>query len=318
MTSTAPLYLGIDAGGSKTAWLVLCGDAVVCEGETAGMQVNALGADVAAQRLRSVFELARGTIGRDCDGVVAGLAGAGSREVRADLLRALAALGKSPPLHLVGDVQVAAAAALSAGPGVAVWSGTGSFAVARAADGLLHRVGGRGWLLGDQGSAFDMARRAAAAVVDAEDGLGPPTALRAALLAAAAVAAATDLGRALQARPPRDLAALYPSVRATAEHGDAAALAVQRGGAEALSALVLAAARRARLHPQDLRVIAGGGVLQHDATFLALVQAACAARGLCADIQLCVRSAAHGAAKLAQAVALRSPPMCSWLSDGAA
>src|SRR5204862_5893414 len=108
---------------------------------------------------------------------VCALAGAGDPNVAGSIAAGLRAEGITFPIAVVGDVVAAAAAGLAGGPGVLLWAGTGSFAIARAHDGALHRAGGRGHLLGDQGSGYDIVRRAAAAVLLAVDDLGPPTAL---------------------------------------------------------------------------------------------------------------------------------------------
>lgn len=311
MTTSGARYLGIDAGGSKTAWVVLREGKVISEGHGEPIQLSAVGVRVAVARLQAILASAnaQGAI----HGVVAGLAGAGNPHARAELRAALQAGGVTLPLRIAGDVHVAAAAALADGPGVALWSGTGSFAVARDLTGELHRVGGRGWLLGDDGSAFDMGRRAAAAVVAAADSLGEATVMTQPMIAAVGGGDALDLGRRLQARPPRDVAALYVVVRAAAERGDRVALAVQRAGAAALSALALAAARHAALPLATLRVISGGGVLQRDDGLRRQVEQAIAAAGVPPALQVCSRPAALGAAELAQAVAERVSPMCRWI-----
>jgi len=48
-------------------------------------------------------------------------------------------------------------------------AGTGSIAYARGPDGKLHRAGGHGWQLGDEGGGYWMGRRALAAAARAHD-----------------------------------------------------------------------------------------------------------------------------------------------------
>ncbi len=311
MTPPATRFLGIDAGGTKAAWAVLQGDSVVGEGACAAIQLSAVGADVAATRLQAL--IADAAAGGSISGVVAGLAGAGSKEARSALRRALQAREVSLPLRLAGDVEVAAAAALPHAAGVALWSGTGSFAVARDANGNLHRVGGRGWLLGDQGSAFDMARRAAVAVIAAADEVGDATSLTRALTVAADVADPLDLGRRLQTWAPGAVAALYPLVRVAAEQGDLVARELQRAGAAALAQLALVAARRASLPVATLDIVLGGGVLRGDDGLLMLLRQEFARAGTQRAAQRCSRSPSHGAAELARACALGTLPLSRWI-----
>src|SRR5208283_1810822 len=47
------------------------------------------------------------------------------------------------------------------GPAIVLIAGTGSAAVGRDAQGQIARIGGHGPLLGDEGSSFDVGRRAA-------------------------------------------------------------------------------------------------------------------------------------------------------------
>ena len=316
--SSPPCYLGVDGGGTKTAWALLVGPEVVAEGAAPGLQLATMGLEQVASQLVEVIALAQRAAPAPIACVVAGLAGAGSVAARAALRAALAGWSSNTSIILVGDPEVAAAAALEAGPGVALWSGTGSFAIARGLAFGLVRVGGRGWLLGDQGSAFDLARRGAAAALAAVDGLGPPTALTASFQRACGLADPCDLGRHLQAVPPAALAAHYGLVVEAMAAGDAVAGTIVREGARALGGLVQAAAARAALPLADLRVVLGGGLLQRDAMLRDAVAVELRRRGVEASPQLCATSAAVGAARLAQAIAERQQPLSTWVDQDAA
>lgn len=319
MSPPQAAYLGIDAGGTKTAWLALDDEGPVAEGTTTPIQVAALGAVRAARELATVIASAEQRVGLTFAAVVAGLAGAGRARVRADMARELIAAGVRQSVQLCGDVLVAAATALADEAGVALWAGTGSFAVARALDASLHRVGGRGWLLGDAGSAFDLARRAAAAVLAAEDGTGEATLLAPALTETLQLESPLDLGPCLQAAAPAAIAALYPVVGRVADAGDAVARGLQAAGAEDLARLAVAAGRRAALAPTSLRVVLGGGLLTHDARMRDLVAQALARTGTWTPPTLCARAPARGAAELARAHALSVPPLSRWMvADGSA
>jgi len=99
-----------------------------------------------------------------------GLAGARTApDAVAWLTGELAALDR--PITMVTDADLALAAAL--GPdddGIVVCAGTGSVAIVRS-QGVIHLVGGHGYLLGDAGSAYDIGRRTlAAALRERDDG----------------------------------------------------------------------------------------------------------------------------------------------------
>ncbi len=316
----AQCFLGVDGGGTKTAWAIVgASGGVLHAGERAvGLQLATMGTAHVADALRELLAMAQRAAPARVAGVVAGIAGAGSAAARRELASALAARGVELPVVVVGDAIVAGAAALADGPGVAVWAGTGSFAIARDAAGGLRRVGGRGWLLGDQGSAFDLARRGAAAAIAAIDGLGPATTLTAAFPRACGLRDASELGRYLQGVTPGALAAHCGLVGEARDEGDAVATALVADCARALTSLALAAADRAGLPTAALRVVMGGGLLQRDAGLRALVGAELAACGVTVPPSLCATSGAVGAARLAQARVAGTAPMHAWVSDDGA
>lgn len=101
--------------------------------------------------------------------------GAGAEEANAILVEA----GWANCL-IYGDVLAAHAGALGGESGVLVLAGTGSIAFAVAPDGRSSKAGGFGYLFGDEGSAFWIAREALKAASHADDGRGPATQLTAA------------------------------------------------------------------------------------------------------------------------------------------
>ncbi len=75
------------------------------------------------------------------------------------------------------DYEIALEAAVGAGPGVVLIAGTGSAAYGRNAAGEMARAGGYGPWVGDEGSAFEIGRRAVAAVARTRDQAAPMTLL---------------------------------------------------------------------------------------------------------------------------------------------
>lgn len=304
-------YLGLDSGGTKTAWALLDGaGACLGEGRGPGVQLVELGPAEAGARLRA--QLRTILVDRPAPAaVVLAVAGAGSPAARQSLRDAVP--DWPAPVCVTGDFVAAAAAALAEGPGACVWAGTGSFAVARSAAGQLHRVGGRGPWLSDDGSAYELVREAARAAVRALDQLGPPTELTDVLPAEFRVTDPLRLGVALQRVPSAELAAALPVVIRTAERGDAVAAELLATGGRRLAGLALGAARTAGLEPAQLAVSFGGSVLQHVAGVRESFTRALAEAGVAAPPVPVARSAAAGAALLARAVAQREQPLAGWL-----
>ena len=75
------------------------------------------------------------------------------------------------------DAVIALAGATAGEPGIVTIAGTGSIAFGRNAAGRTARIGGWGYIFGDEGGGFDIARQALRAALRAEEGWGPPTAL---------------------------------------------------------------------------------------------------------------------------------------------
>ena len=61
-------------------------------------------------------------------------------------------------------------------------AGTGSIAYGRNANRKFARVGGWGYIFGDEGGGFDLTRQALRAILRHEEGWGPDTVLRSMLL----------------------------------------------------------------------------------------------------------------------------------------
>ena len=92
-----------------------------------------------------------------------------------------------------GDMETAHAGATALSAGVLVYAGTGSNAFGRAADGTTARCGGWGYLIDDEGGAYQIGRAALKAAFRAADGRSDATGLTDLVLAHFAVTAFEDL-----------------------------------------------------------------------------------------------------------------------------
>ena len=89
------------------------------------------------------------------------------------------------------DAMIALSGATAGAPGIITIAGTGSISYGRNASREVARVGGWGYVFGDEGGGFDITRQALRAVLRHEEGWGPGTALREALLSATGAGDAT-------------------------------------------------------------------------------------------------------------------------------
>jgi len=247
-------FLGLDIGGSSSRARLVEDGVVVAEAEGPGANVAVLRSDVVASRLKTLIS-GMGAISPDA--CCAGSAGAEVPAGRERLEKLLSSMLPDSKVTVVHDARlILAAAGLDAG--IALISGTGSVAYARDRDGREARVGGWGWLLGDDGSAAWLAREAAREVMrrsDAGEALGT---LGAAMLGATRARTTTDLvGYLHSLDEPRDWGALAGVVFQVAADDAAAAVLIERT-ASALSDLVSSVRKRASA---DVPLVLAGGLI---------------------------------------------------------
>lgn len=177
--------------------------------------------------------------------LVVGAAGAGREEERRALRDALMELGVARRVEVTTDAAIALESVFHDTPGILLNAGSGSIAYARDPGGVIWRVGGLGWQLGDEGGGYSLGRAALAAVGRAADGRGPPTTLSHALPARIGGMDSFDaLVRWANAAKPAQVAALAQAVQEAARDGDAVATDLVHEAADALVKHILALVRR--------------------------------------------------------------------------
>jgi len=147
--------------------------------------------------------------------------------------------GMARRVRVMADGEVALSTAFADGTGIIVSAGTGSIAYARDPTGQLHRAGGYGWQLGDEGGGYWLGRRALDVAARAQDGRGEGSTLLARLLGALGLQTFDDLVRWTATATPAQVAALAPHVINAAGDGEAVAQRAVEEAARELVALVL-------------------------------------------------------------------------------
>lgn len=150
-------YIGVDGGGTKTAFTVYNNEltAIAPAFVLSTMHYAQVGFDGLEHVLTEGIEHAKGLIPQDEDyGIGLGLAGYGSvPKVRAEIERRVSRIAAGHVYKLTSDVEAAHAASLGLQDGIILIAGTGSIAY-----GKYHhksaRVGGWGPLIGDEGSGY--------------------------------------------------------------------------------------------------------------------------------------------------------------------
>ena len=156
------------------------------------------------------------------------------------------------------DVEVAHIGAFAGGDGVLVLAGTGSMAWAKGPLGTA-RAGGFGDLIGDEGSAFWIGRRAVALLSQEADGRRPTSAFTTGLLKSLGVPQDGLIGWVYRQQNQRSgIASVARHISALAASGNTDALSILQEAAVELAATARAAARVAGLTSPSPLSTAGG------------------------------------------------------------
>lgn len=236
----APLHLGLDAGGTQTRWALADGAGVLQAEGTAPplsglMLLDAPGREALQAALAALAAaLPAGVLLRSAWAGVTGFDAAQSTALAQPLGAALGL--PTGAVRVSTDVELAYRAAFAPGEGVLVYAGTGSIAAQLAADGTLHRAGGRGAVIDDAGGGHWLARQALRQVWRAEDtqpGSGLATPLGAALARAVGGADWAATRAFVYGASRGELGTLALAVAEAAQAGDTTALSLlQRAGGE--------------------------------------------------------------------------------------
>ena len=261
------LYLGVDGGQSGTTAVIGDDGGRILGTGKAGPCNHAAEGEGRAKLERA----GTGSVGAAC--AQAGLDAAAVRFEAAcfgmsggpdDKREILAATLRVERLVVTNDAVISLAGATTTGQGIVTIAGTGSIAFGRNPAGRTARAGGWGYIFGDEGGGFDIARQAARAALRLEEGWGPPTVLREVLLEATGSESANQmLHRFYTGEWPRSrVATLARLVDKAAVEGDAVALRILRGAARELA--TMAGAVREELWAPDaqLEIAYVGGVFQ--------------------------------------------------------
>ncbi|NJN17467.1 MAG: hypothetical protein HC822_14940 [Oscillochloris sp.] len=160
---------------------------------------------------------------------------------------------------VVTDVEPVIAAGTSDGWGIALISGTGSCCFGRTPDGRTLQVGGWGYLLGDEGSGYDLALRGLRLATQTADGRAHAQTVLNAILAYWELTDPVELiAHVYRGRLERpELANLTRPLLALADAGDPYALGLLDQTAADLAHMAQTAARRLELRDPPL-ALAGG------------------------------------------------------------
>lgn len=148
------VVVGLDIGGSKTRGMVWVDGVMTADASAPSANVQNVSVETAIANLAQLFSLLGAP---EPDLVFAGSGGVDTHDDVAALTALIAPFVGAAQIHVVHDTRLLLAAGGSA-TGVAVIAGTGSAAWGSGPDGRESRAGGWGYLLGDEGSGYWLAR----------------------------------------------------------------------------------------------------------------------------------------------------------------
>jgi N-acetylglucosamine kinase-like BadF-type ATPase len=296
-------FLGFDGGGSKTDCVLLdANGAVIGEGRSGPANPLRCGYDRAFDSLRESAAAALTTANirpSDIKHVCAGLAGAGRRSVVRRIMVFLAREYPRAVARVATDYEVALEAAAGSGPGVVLIAGTGSVAYGRNAAGETARAGGYGPWIGDEGSAFEIGRRAVSAVARTRDSDAPVTILAEMISNALECPDWDDLMLRIMKTSDEVFPKLFPIVADAANRDDGAAKEILFGSAIGLGNLAMIVIRRLGMKDEAFPLVKCGGVFGHSHMLDALLDSVLASGALRAKLSCLEVSPAVGAARMA-------------------
>jgi N-acetylglucosamine kinase-like BadF-type ATPase len=242
------VLLAVDAGGSKTvAWLVDPArsgkESILGIGRSSAGNPLSVGFAEATRAINEAVSQARSNAccrGQRVPRAILSIAGAANPELHDQLLTWTHEIILAERIAIVSDVLPVLAAGTPNCCGVAVISGTGSVALARASDGRTARCGGWGYLLGDEGSGYAIGRAGLQhALLNLETGK-PVSPLGEAFLQALKADSVLSITRTIyrSADPRGAVAALATVVIQAAEKGIVPAQTILEAAAADLAQLV--------------------------------------------------------------------------------
>jgi N-acetylglucosamine kinase-like BadF-type ATPase len=262
-------FLGVDGGQSGTTAVIGDAQGAIVGWGNSGPCNHVGAAEAKAKFLRVIRECisrAAAQAALDAGGPpfrfkAACLGMSGGPDDKSALLRELI---DADHLLITHDAAIALAGATGGEPGVIVIAGTGSMAYGQNARGETARAGGWGYLFGDEGGAFDIARQALRAVLREHEGWGGRTALTPALVEAVGASDANEMLHLLYTDewPRSRVADLARTVDHIAEEGDPAAIGLMQQAAQQLALLIASVRRQLWNDGEPVPVSWSGGAFQ--------------------------------------------------------
>jgi N-acetylglucosamine kinase-like BadF-type ATPase len=268
--------LGFDGGGTKTECVLMnSADQVLARTYAGPSNPSRIGVEKAVRAVEESARLALRDTGLTrsvITAIGAGLAGTAKPDMKERMGSALQQCFPGAAITVLTDFEAALAAA-GEGPAIVVIVGTGSAAFGRNAEGETARAGGYGPSSSDDGSAYDIGKRAiAAAIRERRD--GSDSVLGKQILAQLRCTEWPVVQHRAQTMPDEIFPPIFPVIAAAADCGDTTAREILVGAAQEVSALVGDVADRLNLCEREFLMAKIGGTIGRSHFFDAQIDAA--------------------------------------------
>src|SRR5438105_1926643 len=280
--------LGIEGGGTKTAWALVADGAIIESGKLPPSNLRLTPLD----QITRVFRV----LPCEVDRIGVFLAGCATEEDRAALLKLARAVWPKAKIIAGSDRDSGMAACLRDRDGIAVNAGTGSSVTGRGGR-RIEKAGGWGHILGDAGGAYFVSLRALRSILREYDLRRGERRFSANILSALGLNNFDELVRWAQTADKMEIASLAPVVFEAARKSDEGARQIIAAGVSVLVDFTTAVSMRLQLETPEVRLM--GGLFQNQEFYAVAFAKALSEKIPGAKVALCESPPEVGAAWLA-------------------
>jgi N-acetylglucosamine kinase-like BadF-type ATPase len=157
-------FLGIDAGASSAKWALADESGIVLTG-AAGPIDGHITRSESRERMQQTLTQIKAECSQNIDRLVIGITGIAETPVeRTETIKIIAEIFTGSTIDLLSDIHLAYRVHFPHESGILLYAGTGAVACTQV-NGELKRVGGWGYLLGDEGAGYWIGRTALRALL---------------------------------------------------------------------------------------------------------------------------------------------------------
>ncbi len=257
--------IGIDGGGTHSRLLAvdLSGKKIGASlGKSTNVESNPI--SVVKQNFVMLLKDFCDTYGHtlnDCVSLCFGTAGVDTESTRRMIENMLDGLKLSCPIKVVNDAVIALYANTRGNPGIMLIAGTGSIGYGINAQKKTWRVGGFGYIVGDEASAYWVARLGITAALKAYDHSGPETCMVNDFCKYLHLSEFDEIVDFIYQKNKSDLARLNHVVVNAHAKGDAVATDIMDKALEELVVIVSTVVRELQMDREPYPLLFGGGFL---------------------------------------------------------